>query len=332
MKHRRIIIAIGALLIVTASIWMLSKRKQEIGSSPIPVSKPAPSAPPFTGPVPAVMPKGPYQGLSDSRWPIYWKKREQDRDFEWKTPIEFFGKVVDQNQQPIPGVEIQTSWTDMSAEGTSKRLLVSDQNGLFSITGIRGKHFGVYDLRKEGYEQAKASNRFSFEYAGFWEQTYHIPDPNKPVVFYLRKKGEPAPLLSSEGKFVLTFGTPFSVPMPQTAGGTAASLVKVTVFENDPKTRQWKAQISVEGGGVMPALEEFPFEAPKDGYQSSMDLDQKSPHPLGWQDIDEGGCFYIKTNQGYGLLELRQMKGKQTLHYKVLINSKGGTNLEPAQQ
>lgn len=78
-------------------------------------------------------------------------------------------------------------------------------------------------------------------------------------------------------------------------------------------------------------LEEFSFEAPKEGYQSSIDLDQESPRSPGWQDMDEGGWFYIKTAQGYGLLKLRQMRGKRTLHYQVLLNSKGGTNLEPAQ-
>jgi hypothetical protein len=110
-----------------------------------------------------------------------------------------------------------------------------------------------------------------------------------------------------------------------------ASPIKVTVFENDPNTRQWRAQVYVEGGGIIPALDEFPFEAPKEGYQSSIDLNQESPHPPGWQDIDEGGWFYIKTDQGYGLLKLRQIRGKKTLRYEVMINTEGGTNLEPSR-
>ena len=84
-------------------------------------------------------------------------------------------------------------------------------------------------------------------------------------------------------------------------------------------------------GGIQPALEEFPFEAPSTGYEASIDLDETSPHPPVWQSIDEGGWFYIKTSQGYGLLQLTQMRGKKTLHYHVRLNSKGGTNLEPEQ-
>jgi hypothetical protein len=190
----------------------------------------------------------------------------------------------------------------------------------------------VRSLRKDGYVEAKASNIYSFEYAGFWEPTYHEPDANNPVIFHLRKKREPAPLISSSGKSVLIVGRPFSVPMPdmsQVAG--TVSPVRVTVFENDGETRAWRAEIFVDGGGITPALEEFPFEAPKEGYQSSIDLNEESPRPPGWQDLYEGGWFYFKTEHGYGLLKLRQIRGRKTLHYEVLFNTKGGVNLEPAK-
>ena len=228
----------------------------------------------------------------------------------------------------MAGAIADVIWTDMSAEGSSTMEVVSDSSGLFSITGIRGKHMTV-QVNKEGYYRQLAGTQSAFEYAGFWEPTYHVPDKKNPVIFRLRKKGEPAPLVTSDGKFVLTFGTPVSIPMRKAS--ETASPIKVTVFENDPNTRQWRAQVYVEGGGIIPALDEFPFEAPKEGYQSSIDLNQESPHPPGWQDIDEGGWFYIKTDQGYGLLKLRQIRGKKTLRYEVMINTEGGTNLEPSR-
>jgi hypothetical protein len=67
------------------------------------------------------------------------------------------------------------------------------------------------------------------EYAGFWEPSYHEPAPNNLVIFHMRKKGDAASLLFSEGKFVLTFGRPSQIPMPQTAG--PGSPMSVTVFE-----------------------------------------------------------------------------------------------------
>jgi hypothetical protein len=359
MKPSNLIILIAAFLTASFAIWMIAERNRTVRTT----QTQAPSIPPTepqatpvatanatqTSPTPLAkahqmpdssvratqpassapdaMPRGSYQGMNDPRWPIYWKKREQDRDFEWKTPIEFFGKVLDQDGNPVAGATADISWTDMSPNGSSHMQVTSNGAGLFSVTGLNGKHMTVR-ITKDGYLRETSKGRSAFEFAGFWEPTYHEPDPNNPVIFYLRKRGEPAPLISSEGKFVLTFGIPASIPMPQSTG--VASPIKITVFESDPKTRKWRAHISVDDGGILPALDEFPFEALKEGYQSSLDLNQESPHPPGWQDLHEGGWFYIKTRQGYGLLKLRQIRGKKTRRYQVLLNSTGGTNLEPS--
>ena len=205
---------------------------------------------------------------------------------------------------------------------------VSDESGLFSLTGRTGKFLSV-QVTKDGYYTSQTENRTGFEYAAFFDPTYYQPDPNNPVIFHLRKKGRPAPLASRDGSFVMTFVAPWAIPMPPEAG--TASPINVTVFENDLKTRTWKARISVDGGGVQPVSQEFPFEAPEDGYQASIDLDETSPHPPGWQELGQGGWFYVETSEGYGLLKLEQMKGKKTLHYAVLVNTQGGRNLEPAQ-
>lgn len=348
------------LLIASAVIWMIAERNQSV--RPVQLLTQTPSVPPtrpqatpvatvsatqtsarppgaahqmpgatisaLASPISDALPRGPYEGINDRRWPIYWKKREQDRNFEWKTAIEFYGKVLDQDGNPVAGATADIVWTDMSPDGSSHMAVTSDGTGLFSVTGISGKHLTVR-VTKDGYLRETSKGRSAFEFVGFWEPTYYESDRNNPVIFYLRKKGEPAPLVSSEGKFVLTFGTPSPIPMPPSTG--TPSPIKITVFESDAKTRKWQAHISVDDGGIVPALEEFPFEAPQEGYQSSLDLNQGSPHPPGWQDLHEGGWFYIKTRQGYGLLKLRQIRGNKTLRYQVLLNSKGGTNLEPAE-
>jgi hypothetical protein len=353
MKLGTIIIALVTLLLLGGIIWVFSRSNLDppgkllIQATPTPApegtatsaSKPEATPKPQVVPIPALsaaaippdkqqQPGGPYQP-ADPRWEERLRLLKEDPQYEWKTPISFYGKVVDETAQPIPGVEVDLGWTDMSPSGSSTRTLTTDDAGRFALTDEKGKTLVVHSLKKAGYVEANATNRYGFEYAGFWEPTYHEPDPDNPVIFYMRKKGEPAPLVSSEGKLVLTFGTPSPIPMPQPTG--AGSPIKITVFESDAKTRKWRAQLSVENGGIVPALEEFPFEAPKEGYQPLVDLNQESPHPPGWHDLDEGGWFYIKTPQGYGLLKLRQIRGKKTLRYQVLLNSKGGTNLEPAR-
>lgn len=338
MKRRNIVFISVFLLISFVAIWMLERHRTENNAKPSHAISSSASLPPSATPFPTPiisksahqLPGGPY-APADPRWAKRRKLREADRSYEWKTPIRFFGKVLDQNQQPVSGVEVKLNWTDMSSKGTSEATRITDASGGFSLVGVQGKTLGIRSLIKEGYEEFLGSNQYSFEYAGFWEPIYYVPDPKKPAIFYLRKYGEPAPLLTSEGKTVVNIGTESLIPMPQTTGAPSLSPIKVTVMESDGKGRTWKAQVSVDGGGIVPTTTEFPVEAPKEGYVGSITLSQDSPQPVGWQSINEGGRFYIKTNQGFGLLELRQMKGKKTLHYKVLLNSKGGTNLEPAR-
>lgn len=275
------------------------------------------------------MPGGPYQ-TNDPRWKERRERLKTDRSYEWKTPISFYAKVIDQDNHPVPGVEVQLDWNDTSLKGTSFGTRVTDGSGHFSITGIRGKILGVRSLSKPGYVEAKASNRYSFEYAGFWEPDYHEPDPNNPVIFHLRKRGQAEPLLTIAGKVVVEFGAAVPIPMPKGAPDGGNDRIRIAVIESDGKANLWRAHMAVEGGGLVPALDEFPFLAPESGYESELDLDQNSPQPRGWQAIDEGGRFYFKSSFGYGLLELRQMKGKKTLHYMIRLNPSGSRNLEPS--
>src|SRR6266481_8469900 len=69
---------------------------------------------------------------------------------EWRTPIEFYGKVVDEGEAPVPNAQIDFSCNDVSATGTSNYRRTSDGNGLFSISRIRGKLL-VVKVVKDGY-------------------------------------------------------------------------------------------------------------------------------------------------------------------------------------
>ena len=168
MKLTNLAILIAVFLIGSTVIWMIADRNQGIWR--MQVLKPIPATPlaepqatpvatvsatqapptPLAGPhltpastfsaaplgssVPDAMPKGPYQGLNDPRWPIYWKKREQDRAFEWKTPIEFYGKVLDQDGNPVAGATAGIVWTDLSSKGSSGGHRVSVQ--ILTLLGL----------------------------------------------------------------------------------------------------------------------------------------------------------------------------------------------------
>jgi len=335
MKPRYIIGVSLGLLILIGVIWLLTPKTPtnpiNVAGGPTSTATPtgipsiAPSTPSVSGTESLAFvqkPGGPYEPR-DPRWAGWSELMKRDPSFEWKMPISFYGKVVDENGRPVRGALVKIGGTDLSAAHTFSETRISDDNGNFSLIGRTGKFLSVR-VSKDGYYTSQ-ENHTGFEYAAFSDPNYYQPDPNNPVIFHLRKKGEPAPLASSQGELLMTFGAPSAIPIP----GITPSPIIVNVYQNDLRVRDWKAQITVDGGGIEPTTEEFPFQAPADGYQPSINIDHDSPHATGWPD-EEGGRFYIKTTAGYGLLELHQTRGMRTLHYSVLINSAGGTALETA--
>ncbi len=196
------------------------------------------------------------------------------------------------------------NWTDLSANGTSSAVRITDAEGNFSIENIRGKNFGITALERAGYQAARATNRASFEYAGFWEPTYHELDAKHPVILKIRKKGEAAALLSVRGKTIVNFGTAVWLPMPGDSNGKFP--IKVSVTESDAKGRRWKAQISVEGGGILPALAEFPVEAPKDG----LSICHFPPGTSKWNKIKHRLFSFISSN----------WRGEPQRDYETVVN------------
>src|SRR5271154_7173205 len=68
-----------------------------------------------------------------------------------KNPINFWGKVVDQNGAPIAGATATFTLSSKAfAEDDSKLVVVTDAKGLFSLTGKTGMGISVW-VSKDGY-------------------------------------------------------------------------------------------------------------------------------------------------------------------------------------
>src|SRR5437588_5407784 len=152
----------------------------------------------------------------DEAMQIWWERRQMDKQADWKVPIRFDGRVVDQDMRPVARANVEFEWTDASPHGTSKQNTMSDENGLFSLTGVRGKNLGVR-ISKEGYLAAKDVRSRDFEFADPAESTYYEPDSDHPVLFQLRKKGQGAELLKKSVEVVLP-GDGSSKPIELTTG------------------------------------------------------------------------------------------------------------------
>jgi hypothetical protein len=347
MKRPSILLAVAALALLLAGVWWWNRP----APSPPSVQTATPRAtvvPPRTLEQPVTTPsaplsyevpsKGQYQGMSDPRW-AWWKEMEKrNSKFEWKMPLNFYGKVMDQNNQPVSGASVRFQWTDLSMKGTSEKFTESDGQGLFSLTNEKGKRLIVY-VSKEGYH-AVDGGRASFEYAAFFEPIYHEPDPNNPVFFTLIKKLDAEPLIVgniynklsySRGEYYYDLQRGKISTQPPTNSGLKIILERGFSAQGQPFDWTWTVQ--GVNASVQIATDEFPQVAPSNGYATQW---QKS-HSASEDKFQQNGHvrLYVRTSDNRHAvadLKLAQPNSREVgpdLGIKSFLNpTPGSRNLE----
>ncbi|MBN8711680.1 MAG: carboxypeptidase regulatory-like domain-containing protein [Verrucomicrobia bacterium] len=337
MKARKKIIVLVALISVLGVVWLLNRKQSASLAESL---SQATQKPAFTPPPPIIskearqQPGGPY-APADPRWADRQSRREADPLYEWKTPIEFYGKVLDQDGSPVAGATVDVIWTDLSANGSSHLEVVSDGSGLFSIKDIRGKHMTV-QVTKEGYQRQLKGGQSGFDYAGFWEPTYHEPDANNPVIFRLRKKVEADPMIQRGPTFLgaSNDGAPTSFDLAtgrKAADGSGNIAVRITKGPKTDKRFDWTTTVEGIGGAeLIESTDEFMTTAPVDGYKPRWTFSQKATDEKYQSEVQ--AKFYVKTGDGrYARVEMRilpEYNETAAVDLTVYLNPSGSRNLE----
>lgn len=122
--------------------------------------------------------------MSDAELEAYGRKaiaaqaaRNREIERNWKAqlsaPINFFGKVLDENEQPVATATVGFTWNDLPPEEettnftgesftpfaymhSSKSQTTSDAQGLFSLVDKKGKGLSVTVSKAEYYPTASA--------------------------------------------------------------------------------------------------------------------------------------------------------------------------------
>lgn len=252
---------------------------------------------------------------------------------ENQRPVEFYGQTVDENNKPVAGVNVDLSLSEPpnpGPHGTLETNLLSDTQGNFFFGGAVGKTLQV-NIHKSGYYTSK-SNRVDFDYTGYQS------NPSQSEVFHLRKKGAGADLVTSQ--YGISKDWSFSTPLDGTPvrvdlfnrklsedGQMEISAVKPDRLKQE-RANEWSFRMSITDGGFVEQDDEFPFEAPETGYQSTIEFHFKMGDP-GWTETVHKS-YYITFGQPrrYGRLDLdTQMYWGTRLTYA--INPDGSKYLEP---
>lgn len=255
---------------------------------------------------------------------------------EWRTPIQFYGKVVDENGSPVPDATVDLSCNDFSFSGTSNYRRTSDSNGMFSISRIRGKLL-VVNIAKNGFYTSRADND-AFYYAG--QNVNFTPNRVKPELFHLRRIGAADPLIriqsplgGGRGFTINTDGLPLELSLisgAAVAPGQGDLRVECWTKQYSGNWKfDWRCRITVVGGGLQQYKDEFPFQAPLEGYSSFDEINM--PLSLGeqWGDRAKRNYFLHLANGNYGRMNFEIIPAGD--HFFLLdsyVNPSGARNLE----
>ena len=341
MKKRHIV-AVSILLLLIAVLLIRSNsdkpKTSEEPDSAIPIATTGTTnAKPFSGTNTSLNPnveKVDLRKLDEDR-----RRRIEEGKDEWRAPINFFGKVVDENGTGVPNVQISFGWTDLSpTEGYSRAQTMSDADGLFSLLNRTGKHLSV-SLAREGYYVSAADNK-SFEYGDPYSRPN--PQPGSPVIFHLRKKGQAEPLVAMQKNFrVARDGTPLEIDLlAGKAVPAGQGHLRIECWTRDQGKKRgekhdWQCRVSIPGGGMLVNTNEFAFLAPESGYQESFEIVMPASLDREWKkDVQRELYFKLKDGK-YGRMTFAMIAaGDHFCMVGALTNPSGSRNLEfdPAVQ
>ena len=276
---------------------------------------------------------------ADDAMRAYFLKKVEDPQYDWKQPINFYGKVVDESNHPVVGATVIFGWVDLSPTTYSTTEAKSDESGLFSLLNRTGKGLSV-KINKEGYYFSRGEVARHFEYANPADGL-HKPDPNNPVIYHLRKRGLGSDLITSQYGIRTDF--PISIPRDGTAltvdlmERKAGSLGQIHISQQKPEHVAWKQatnwffKMEIPDGGFVEHNDEFPFEAPESYYQAIVEFRFDKDDPT-WA-LDLKKSYYIRFGNPprYGRLQIETGISQGGVILTYAINPSGSRNLEPKE-
>jgi hypothetical protein len=246
--------------------------------------------------------------------------------------LDFYGKVVDQNGQPVAGAKVKGYvMTEVGFDGTKEtpHLTESDAEGNFEFMGLHGESLGV-GPEKEGYQYVQHGN-------GNWSPGGKT-DPSNRVIFKMWKLQGAEPMVKARiHAYIPCDGTPTMFDL--TTGKRVASGGNLTVrLSRNPvdivrgKPFDWQLTLEVSGGGAQEIADLYPNEAPADGYQQSVTVSM----PVGtknWSpDLQKAYYFTTGNGQDYGRIAIDLTGDFQppptSFDADIYVNTAGSRNLE----
>jgi hypothetical protein len=330
MTRNRTAIALSILVLIGLGIFFWQKTKLDRVSAPVTTqSSPPPESQGKIEMTKEGLPAPAAPGMVPQDYKPYGEASLLEL---FMTPIEFYGKVVDENGNPIAGATAKMSVSDEPITDGAKYTKTTDGGGLFSLTGLTGAAVSV-NVTMQGYystEQSRGMIRFGKFRSNSDPQ---IPTATSPTVFVLRKVGETVPLVRVTERPIKVpkDGSPVQVDLA-TGQTTQQGDLTVQCWTNDQAKNadgqyEWKCLLTAPGGGLIERTDPMAFEAPSEGYKPSVEL---GPSAEKWSSRAEREYFVRLSDNRYARISFRMRTGGE--HFFVIESflnpTPGNRNLE----
>ncbi len=234
-------------------------------------------------------------------------KSEADRAHT--VPITFYGRVVDQNGNPLPSVRVEMAivwWTNrVTGESALFRptTTTTDADGNFQFTDGEGVSIWIHALNRKGYEPERESLR-SFNYNA--PSIRKPDDPAKPLVFRMWKEGTNQEYTYGSSAMGLPLDGS-SQPLGLSSWPGTPSYEMTTNFTIRFRRRvdakpgdkfDWSFVLEAKDGGILEEQDEFSTMclAPAEGYLPQYEFRMESGNPK-WSDRVTKR-FYFRNQAG----------------------------------
>jgi hypothetical protein len=256
--------------------------------------------------------------------------------FENRHTIGIYGKVIDQDGNPIVGADVTGSVSRMQGWYEDFKWVShttqTDTNGLFQFVGLTGAGWNL-SVKKDGYEIDYRKGYSGPKCSTDGSQTK--PDNHVILTMYKRHGAEPMihiklhSYIRCEGtvtRFELLTGK------KNPDGDFEVSLTR-NPFNIDPrKPFDWILTLEITNGGFQVVTNIYPNEAPADGYQPQI-VFHYEPGSSNWTSQIQPQLYFKGENgQVYGRMTLKVMTDYQPpptlFNADIYANPKGSRNLE----
>jgi len=250
--------------------------------------------------------------------------------------VNFFGMVVDQNNQPVAGASVKmfVRHSEYSpAKGMTSTFpkfeALTDSQGHFSWTEESGDVLSLESITRDGYDLAPKTPHSFGPSSGSFEN---------PVIFKMWKMGDKEPLVSGSHVFVIDSGKTYTLNLitgkkieGDADGDLQVSITRPSGVKQTDKYK-WSFSIAAIGGGLVESSDEFMYLAPESGYEPKIEM-QLNPDDSTWTQFVKKQ-FFLRSRNGqiYGRVQVEIdaiYNVGSAIQIDYAVNPNGSRNLQP---